>query len=199
MSDSPQTPDLAEAKRAARLQARAARAALTPEQRTAASSRIADAALRLPELATAHVVLAYGATAEEVDVAPIADALRARGVTIALPRVEAPGVLGLHRVDAGDELVGGAFGILEPPADAPRVAPESVDVAIVPGVAFSASGARLGYGGGYYDRLLPALRPDCLKIGVGFDEQLLDILPRDDHDARVDVLVTPSRVVRADS
>ena len=65
---------------------------------------------------------------------------------------------------------------------------------IVPGVAFDETGARLGYGGGYFDRLLPMLRADCARIGVAFDEQVLAEIPAEEHDAHVDVVVTPTRV-----
>lgn len=73
----------------------------------------------------------------------------------------------------------------EPPDD-----PQSIDVVIVPGVAFTAGGDRLGQGGGWYDRLLAELRDDCTTIGVCFDEQLVDEIPVDDHDRRVDVVIS---------
>jgi 5-formyltetrahydrofolate cyclo-ligase len=73
---------------------------------------------------------------------------------------------------------------------------ESIDAVIVPGVAFDPQGRRLGYGGGFYDRLLPRLRDDCLRVGVAYDEQLVDELPVAEHDAHVHAVVTPSRVLR---
>ncbi|HET6352492.1 MAG TPA: 5-formyltetrahydrofolate cyclo-ligase [Coriobacteriia bacterium] len=152
--------------------------------------------LSLEELVAARVVLAYAANAEEIDPAPALAMLRELGATIALPRVEEHGVLGLHVVGPGEALVTGAFGIGEPRADAPRIAPADVDAVIVPGVAFDESGRRLGYGGGYYDRLLPQLRPAALRVGLAYDEQILDALPAAEHDAHVHALVTPTRVVR---
>ena len=68
--------------------------------------------------------------------------------------------------------------------------PQSIDVVIVPGVAFTADGDRLGQGGGWYDRLLAQVRDDCTSIGVAFDEQLVDDLPTDDHDRPVDIIIT---------
>lgn len=64
------------------------------------------------------------------------------------------------------------------------------DVVIVPGVAFTAAGDRLGQGGGWYDRFLPLLRPECVTIGVAFAEQVVDTLPVESHDVRVDHVVT---------
>ncbi len=73
--------------------------------------------------------------------------------------------------------------------------PVSVDVVIVPGVAFAPDGARLGQGGGWYDRFLVAIRPDCMSIGVGFDPQVVDVLPVEPHDIRLDRIVTESGAV----
>jgi len=64
------------------------------------------------------------------------------------------------------------------------------DVIIVPGLAFTSDGRRLGQGGGWYDRFLPDRRPDCTTIGVGFAMQLVDDLPTDDHDVVLDVVIT---------
>jgi 5-formyltetrahydrofolate cyclo-ligase len=68
--------------------------------------------------------------------------------------------------------------------------PALLDVVVVPGLAFTADGRRLGQGGGHYDRFLPRLRPGCLTIGAAFAEQLVDELPMEDHDAHVSVVVT---------
>ena len=152
--------------------------------------------LDLPEFGSAAVVLAYAALPAELDPMPAVSALRKRGVTIAYPRIESPGVLGMHEVEHESALVDGPFGLSEPHAEEPLVAPERIDVVIVPGVAFDEQGLRLGYGGGYYDRLLPTLRPDCVRIGIAFDEQLLAELPVEEHDETVDIVVTPTRVIR---
>jgi 5-formyltetrahydrofolate cyclo-ligase len=76
------------------------------------------------------------------------------------------------------------------PEDEPD--PAAVDVVIVPGVAFAPDGARLGQGGGWYDRFLASVRPDCTSIGVGFDPQVVDVLPTEPHDIRLDNVVTES-------
>jgi 5-formyltetrahydrofolate cyclo-ligase len=70
--------------------------------------------------------------------------------------------------------------------------PTAVDVVIVPGVAFAPDGARLGQGGGWYDRFLASVRPDCTSIGVGFDPQVVEVLPTEPHDIRLDSIVTES-------
>ncbi|NTW29019.1 MAG: 5-formyltetrahydrofolate cyclo-ligase [Coriobacteriia bacterium] len=183
-------------KRVLRAQARAVRDALSPEARASAADLVARALSALPELATARVVLVYAALPAELDLTPAIAAFRARGVTIAYPRVEPDGVLGIHAVARESELVSGPFGLVEPAADAPRVAPEDLDAVIVPAIAYDSCGLRLGYGGGYYDRLLPTLRPGCIRIGAVFDEQLLTEIPAEPHDQGVDLVVTPTRVIR---
>ncbi len=199
MSAAADRPDIEAAKHAAREHARAARCALDRATCEAHALAVADRLLALPELAIADVVLAYAATAEEIDPAPALERLRACGATVAYPRVEAPGVLGMHVVDDEGALTSGLFGIREPAADAPRVEPADVDAVIVPGVAFDEGCWRLGYGGGYYDRLLPLLRDDCARIGIAYDEQVLASIPAEDHDVRLHAVVTPTRVLRVGS
>lgn len=74
------------------------------------------------------------------------------------------------------------------PEDEPE--PAAIDLVLVPGVAFTADGWRLGQGGGWYDRFLPMLRPDAVTVGVAFAAQVVDALPVEPHDVRVDLVVT---------
>ena len=187
---------IAAAKHAARQRAREARECLDLTVCREHAVSIAALLLGLPELGGVATVLTYAALPAELDPSLAIDALRARGVRIAYTRIEAPGVLGLHSVHDGTELVPGPLSIRQPSEDSPRVAHDEIDIVIVPGVAFDERGARLGYGGGYFDRLLPLLREDCVRIGVAFDEQLIPEIPAQEHDEHVDIVVTPTRVIR---
>jgi 5-formyltetrahydrofolate cyclo-ligase len=187
---------IVQAKNEARARARQARDAVPIEKHRMAARELARVLLSLPDLAAVQAVLAYAALPSELDLAPAIWRLRERGARIAYPRIEASGVLGIHRVDDEIELVPGPFGLAEPRETAPQMAHTLIDAVIVPAVAYDERGARLGYGGGYYDRLLPLLRPDCVRIGVIFDEQLLPHVPAEEHDEFVDVVVTPTRVIR---
>jgi 5-formyltetrahydrofolate cyclo-ligase len=189
------TADNAEAKRAARREGRAARQSVLAGERPPLAAAAAERLLALPELASARTVLAYSATAEEIDPTPVVSVLRERGMVISLPRVVGPERLSLHRVDGDDALVEGPYGLLEPSSDAPIVAPESIDIAIVPGVAFDSACQRLGHGGGYYDRLF-GMMPGAVTVGIAFDVQVLAEVPCEEHDVCVDVLVTPTRTLR---
>lgn len=183
-------------KSALRASARAARAAMSPEERAHASARLVTRLGRLPELRRARTVLLYAATGHEADPAGLLPTLRARDVRTLFPRVRGDH---LELVDASDlrMLQLGYRGIAEPVGVA--IDPAVVDLAVIPGVAFDLLGDRLGQGGGHYDRLLEALPPATTRVGVCFACQVVPRVPREDHDARMDFIVTDRtthRVVR---
>ena len=95
-------------------------------------------------------------------------------------------------------LVPGPFGLREPAPSAPEVAVESIDVMLLPGLAFDRAGRRLGYGGGYYDEAAGRLRAAGrgLLVGVAYDFQIVDRCPAGDADVGVDCVVTDGQVVR---
>ena len=95
-----------------------------------------------------------------------------------------------YSVPSFDGLRRGEFGVLEPDPDrAARIAPDRLDLVIVPGVAFTAGGARLGRGGGFYDRFLARVPDPTPRVGVAFRCQVFDQIPTEPHDAHVDELV----------
>jgi 5-formyltetrahydrofolate cyclo-ligase len=90
----------------------------------------------------------------------------------------------------------GYMGIAEPDASIlHRVDPLEIDMVVVPGVAFDMARNRIGYGGGYYDRFLCTLRPDCLKVAVAFELQVFDSIPAASYDIPVDIIVTEERII----
>lgn len=184
------------AKHAARSQTRSARESLDRTTHERASADAAALLLGVPELRGAGIVMAYVVLPFEIDPLPAVNELRRRGVKIAYPRIESRGVLGVHVVDDEVDLVPGPFGLSQPREATPRTEPHLIDAVIVPAVAYDERGMRLGYGGGYYDRLLPLLRDDCLRIGFAFDEQVLAEIPAEEHDVAVDLVVTQTRVIR---
>ena len=182
-------------KRRAREAARAARRGVPDEVRTVAAESIARGVLALDGIEDVRAVLGYAATPDEADVSAALRALRERGARVAYPRVHDDGGLTLHWGDP-TSLTPGFRGILEPADDAPVAEPGDIDLALVPGTAFDSACCRLGQGGGCYDRLLPQLRPDALRVGVAFDEQLVDRVPTEPHDVPLDAVVTPTRILR---
>ena len=129
----------------------------------------------------------------EVDLRALAGRMRRRGRTVVLPVVVGPRRLE-HRVleDAGS-LVPGRWG-LEPPPSAPLVAPPDLEAVAVPGLAFGRDGTRLGMGGGYYDAFLA--ETGAVRIGVAFEDAVLESVPTEPHDARMDWVVTETAAVR---
>ncbi len=126
----------------------------------------------------------------EIDVRPALDAALAAGHDICLPCVLAPGEpLTFRRWREGDPLVREAFGTKAPAPDAPVVKP---DILLVPMLAFDGAGYRLGYGGGFYDRSLEALRREkqVLAVGAAFAGQRADSVPRGPYDQPLDWVIT---------
>jgi 5-formyltetrahydrofolate cyclo-ligase len=179
----------------------AERDALDPQERATASAMICRRLAALPQVAGARTVLAFAAFGSEVDLDPLLEELIARRVGVFLPFVVgfSPPELGIARVtDLATDLVPGRLGIREPdPASRRAARVDRVDVVIAPGVAFDAAGRRIGYGGGFYDRLIAGLRPGTPVIAVAFACQVLPQVPATTHDRTVDVIVTERATITA--
>src|SRR5262249_30085566 len=149
---------------------------LTPDQIAAFSARAAAHVLALPEVGAARTVALYAPIPgqNELETAPIHDALAARGAAIAYPRVVKEAPLEFHRARDRAELAPSALKLPQPAADAAtRIPVADIEVFVIPGLAFGAAGERLGWGGGHYDRTLAVAAPTALRIGYGYDFQVL--------------------------
>ena len=173
----------------------AARGKLEPADRARASEVIAARLEALEPVRLARAIALYAPLGSEVDVLPLARRLVARGARTLFPRSVAGERLLRFADCAPDDLVQGPLGAREPPAAARAVAPDQIDCVVVPGVAFSLEGHRLGRGGGHYDATLPSLSR-AARIGVAFEPQVVESLPREPHDASLDALVTEARTLR---
>lgn len=171
-----------------------ARAALDDASAAEASEAIVERLRSLPELQSARVVAMYAATEDEADPSGLLPWLHERDVRTLYPRVIGER-LELSEVSDTGKLQVGFRGILEPSGIA--IGAEVVDVALVPGVAFDPHGGRLGHGGGHFDRLLATLGNHAALVGVAFSLQVVPFLPLEDHDVRMDAVVTERAVHRA--
>ena len=188
------------AKRELRAQVLAARDALAAPVRAAAAAAIARAIVALPSFAAARTVLVTLPFGSEWDTLPIVRAALAAGKAVVVPRVDrARRMLELRAIrDPVADVVRSDRDIPEPSLSAPIVPPGTVDWVLVPGVAFDRRGRRLGYGGGFYDRLLPLLPPGTPRIAGGYDLQVVGEVPTGPHDLGVDAIVTESLFVAVD-
>ena len=135
----------------------------------------------------------YLANDDEIDLAPLVERLWAEDVTVAVPYWHAEsGAYRLAIYTNASTLIEGGHGIMEP-AETYDIAPCDIGVWIVPGLAFTRDGRRVGYGGGWYDRYLAAAAPDAVALAVAYPFQILDDVPTDANDRRVtDVVSTRS-------
>jgi len=193
MSDLP-AHRLKQAKRALRREILSERDALPAGERSARSEAIADRFLELPEAAGARTVLAFWSFGSEVDTAPLIARLRSRGTTVALPRIEGGEVVPVVATP-GAAMTQTSFGAMEP-AEGRVLEVAELDLVVVPGVAFDRSCDRMGYGAGYYDRLLGLRRDGAAAIAVAFSMQIVDRVPTGAIDRRIDGVVTELEVIR---
>ncbi|MGM0365121.1 MAG: 5-formyltetrahydrofolate cyclo-ligase [Actinomycetota bacterium] len=168
-----------------------ARDGLSPEKRQEKSREIANIFFKSSYYRKAGVILAYHPFRSEIDTtAVIRKALTDRKKVI-LPRVEHKRLKLYYVQDPKSQLEPGTYGIMEPVRDKSVPAGSAeVDLALVPGVAFDRNMNRLGYGGGFYDRLLPRLDPGVKKVALCFNLQLVPEVPALEHDIKIDVIIT---------
>ena len=155
------------------------RRALTSEERTAASEIICA---KLAALNLHSPIAVYLASPQEIDLSLFIRKMLEDGVKVVAPRWDGE-TYELAVLKGLDEahLRQGPMGILEP-AEAEIVSPKEVEAWLVPGLAFTRSGKRLGYGGGWYDRLLAEAPKDVVKLGIAHVFQVVDDLPSEPHD-----------------
>ena len=158
------------------------------EQRLSASKRIIENFLRLDAVQKAAEIFSYVPTAEEVQIDPLLENLLSSGKKISIPFIISKSEMVAARIDSLQSLIVGKFGIRTAPEI--KIVPESeIDLVIVPGLAFDRNGNRLGLGAGFYDRFLEKI-PRAEKIAVAYDFQLVETVPTDFHDQKIDALVT---------
>ena len=173
-----------------RAKARLQREALTIAARRGANQRIQDACFAHPTVAQAETVFVYVSTDMEVETHALIDAFEAAGQATLVPFILDRHTMLAVRFPGWQAMQPGALGILSPPPTAAYPGP--VAVALVPGLAFTPNGKRVGYGGGYYDRWLAA-HPHTTAIALAFDAQIVGDLPAGRDDVAVNSVITESR------
>lgn len=146
------------------------------------------------KIARADTVLLFASFRSEVDTWDIANKLILKNIKIAYPVCGKNGIMTFHTIKNTGQLKDSTYGICEPDISLPE--PEITDktVCIVPALAFTENGGRLGYGGGYYDRFLMKY-PKLYTIGLAYEKCLTETLPLEDHDVKVRKIITEERTV----
>lgn len=174
------------------------RGSISLQTKKAKDAVIKERLFSLPEFGQARVIFYFASFSSEVNtLMQIEEALRA-GKRVVLPLVDKK-ISGLRLYEIKDlsELSPGVMGIPEPnvPQERQREI-NDIDLVIMPGVAFDPKGNRLGYGAGYYDKLLSGLTRQTPLIAIAYEEQIVDCIPHEPHDIRVHTIVTDLRVIK---
>lgn len=161
------------------------------------SKQIAARALALEDVKQASTVALYASMPEEACTDDIASALLQRGASVLYPATKRE-TIEFYQIASIESLSAqGQFGIREPdPSCCPKVDIQKADVIVAPGVAFDAFGSRIGFGGGYYDRLLAQKRDDALVVALAFESQVVHAVETEAHDMAMDVIVTDEALYR---
>jgi len=171
------------------------RNALSVEIRKVKDLKIKEKILALPEFRAAHKILLYASFRSEVDTLDLLKYCVDYGKIIVLPKVDRDNdELALYRIEDMNEVVAGYMGIPEPQVHEGRRMPvEEMDLIIVPGVAFDGHCNRLGYGKGFYDKLLT--RGAKAKIAIAYEEQIVEYIPSEPYDIKMDKIITDKRII----
>ena len=175
-------------KRELRKRMKTRRREVSPDERSAYSAALCEHLLEREDVQLAigakGIFAVYLASKDEIDLSLLIERLWAAGCRVVVPAWR-DGTYKLVAYSSETELFAGPMGVLEPAPEGEgtaTVAEGDVAVWIVPGLAFSRSGARLGYGGGWYDRFLAKSDPSSISLGVAYPFQIVDDLPLEPHD-----------------
>lgn len=172
---------------------------IPPEVRNAKNRIIQERLYALDEFMNARVVFSFVSFRTEVDTSGIIKKAFFDRKKVVVPKVNKEDrMLLLYEIKNMDELSEGYMGIPEPSvATADRSCSiHDAEIVIIPGVGFDPHGNRIGYGAGYYDKLLSEMKRVVPVIAPAYEEQLVDFIPAEEHDIRVDLIVTDRRVIR---
>ena len=153
--------------------------------------------IRLPEFTDAKKILFYASFRSEADTIEMIKISLSQGKQAVLPKVDKENKkLKLYEIKDMNELAKGYMGILEPSVSEERLTGlDDIDLVIIPGAAFDVSGNRLGYGAGFYDRLLAGIKNKMPVIAPAYEEQIVEHIPSEPHDVKVTKIVTDKRVI----
>lgn len=175
------------------------RKALTKEEVHALSQLVLARVLSHPYLQQPRLIASYLSCSGELDTITLNEQLQSKQHQLCLPVISPTerGIMDFHRYHSLAELKPNKFNIPEPiPSKESLVSPTELELVVVPLVGFTGKGARLGMGGGYYDRILKQISPNCLKLGLAYDFQRNDEIESKEWDVPLDEIITPTQHYR---
>jgi 5-formyltetrahydrofolate cyclo-ligase len=147
----------------------------------------------------ANTIFAFVSFKSEVDTHKIIKYAIKDKKTICVPRIQSKQKgMEIFKINDFQQLKKGYFGILEPLESCPEIDKKEIDLILIPGVAFDRQGGRVGYGAAFYDRFLSNLNKKVDKIALAYDFQVLDNIPMDEHDVRIDGVITEKEIIFSD-
>ncbi|KAF0091757.1 MAG: 5-formyltetrahydrofolate cyclo-ligase [Fusobacteria bacterium] len=177
---------------------------LTDEYLSSASKKITNDLIKTKAFIKANTIMCYLSFGTEVNTAPIINECYKQGKTILIPIImsNADGTSYMEAselIDPNIDLAPGTMGILEPKESSIRIKdPKTIDLIVIPGLAFDKNGNRLGYGAGYYDYYLKRVRDDCYQLAISFSCQLVSSIPTEEHDRSIPHILTERGLYRID-
>jgi 5-formyltetrahydrofolate cyclo-ligase len=179
-------------KAALRQNAKRLRESLSEEKRKEKEAHIYETLNLLPEFRSAERILFYVSNKDELDTRQFIKNRLDTGKLVLVPKIH-EGSLKANVIMTWSDLAPGQMGILEP-TEAHEVPAESIDLVIVPGLAFDRNGMRIGYGAGHYDRFLKTC--PAVRVALAYHEQLHDEIPTEDHDQAMNIIITDKELIR---
>lgn len=146
-----------------------------------------------------NTIFAFVSFKSEVDTHKIIKHAISNGKTICVPKINSKQEgIKIYKIEDFDQLKEGYFGILEPIKSCEEVDSNALDLILMPGVAFDRHGGRVGYGAGFYDRFLSNMNKQVPKVALAYDFQVMDTVPMDQYDVRIDGVITEREMIIAE-
>ncbi|WP_040215154.1 5-formyltetrahydrofolate cyclo-ligase [Clostridium polynesiense] len=168
---------------------------LSEEEIRERSEIIKNKLFDIDEYKNAKNIFLFTSFGSEVDTHEIIRQALRQGKRVAVPRVnKETKLMEAKIIDNLEDMAEGYYGILEPSEAAEEMSPESIDLIIMPGVAFDLKGGRIGYGAGFYDKFLKEVSESTPKIAIAYELQLIEEVPMESYDVRIDGVITEKRI-----
>lgn len=175
------------------------RDAIPPEVRRAKNRLIQERLLSIEEYRNAAAIFFFASFRSEFDTTELIKISLAAGKRAVLPKADRERQeLLLYEIRDFSDLKPGYMGIPEPASPETLVSINDIDLVIIPGAGFDSQGNRIGYGGGYYDRLLSGMQKQVPLIAPAYEEQIIDSIPSEPHDIKVQMIVTDRQLIRCE-